>query len=984
MPKRPERTNLAARFFDILLPLSAAAALAGRGGTGGAQGHGTGGTGGPATGGAIGTGGGTGPGSGGATPSGQTVGNADYTVSYRSAVRVPGDGTVLGAQAFVNQINLLDPIVAIRCPVSNAGAFQTAADALGGITWTHPVTILKDQSLPPLYQGMVPPARGAVPQTNGAGASDTSSAPTITRPDLVGYQDGTAIYLSQRHGLLAVKTGGPTPVLSCALKLPGQPKYFFYQGNELVLLVNGLSAAESALLRFRVTGSGFDFIDSVMLDGQSVQDARLFDSTLVVYTSLQTTTPIGGTPGPNGTPSGGATDGSGTATGGAIAQPAGRGNVVNSTGVAVTAVKWDTALSVAWHEEFLNDPVTDPFAGQDPVAAARTMKPGDVIQTVRTFKPFISASDRYVVVSRDVSRTVFTGVQTQTYSYCSQSHQGTAHTVKTCSPTYEERPNPDYRPPQNTAGDYDCNGKTLLDCIQEAAPTVSQYIWVRTGQTCSTYTYYDWVCDKYTTDTVSYPTYASQSSTQFVVYRYDAGDFVKLDQQLYELADPGTTTGSVASLGFSGKPLEVAGSIDSKNDLQFQHGHFYVLTNQGQVLHTLLLVGNSIAKLGTQNEPRQRTGSSYASAHATLFSDDRMMISRAYYDYNNPMNIPSWSDVIMLDLTHPDFPVPVNQFVMPGSSDQLILANDGVLGPGTVAFTSGGVSRNLQKLTLFDRVNASEIGNVLLGTEFNASFASSWLGVSDDQRLRLEPVSQRLFLPYGGYLDTPKGTFNPQAHRLNITAVANRLLTPETTFDVVEDIVRTVSTSSAIGAGAALAFGDSSVYALTQTPGSWALTTIEEFATPIAVYRFGDRADLHARIDRIGSRCEISTFQGSLNAFKPTRLAKGPAIACPEAGYATAVGLSIVFGESGTGWQLSADGTSITALDAAAVAERLTHVKSDIYCALNANVTDGTPVPYLDAVPSVVTCFPFPGVATSGAGGTTGATPTPVAGPIRN
>lgn len=985
MANRRDMSTLAPRCCGLAFALGMAGALAGCGGgssatpgSGGASTQGTGGAVGSGTGGAPGTGG-----AAGAAPMGQPVDNTDYTVSYRSGVRVPGDGAVMAAQAFVNQVNLLDPIATIRCPVTNVAAFETAADALGGITWTHPVTILKDLSLPPLYQGLIPPARLAVPGVDNAGATD-SAAPTIVRPDLVGYQDSTAIYLSQRHGLLAVKTDGPTPVLSCALKLPGQPKYFFYQGNELVLLVNGLSVNEAALLRFRVTATGFDFVDSVMLDQQSIQDARLFDSTLVVYTSLVASAPLPDTSGGStDSPSTGASAGA-TATTGVAALPAGPGNVVTATGVAVTAVKWDTALTVAWHEEFMNDPVTQPFAGQDPVATAKTLTPGDVIQTIRTFKPFISASDRYVVVSRDVSRTVFTGTQTQTYSYCSASHQGAAHAMRTCMPTYEQRPNPDYRPPQTTAGDYDCNGKTLLDCIQEAAPTVSQYIWVRTGQTCSTYTYYDWVCDQYTTDTVTYPTYDTQSFTQFVVYRYDAGDFVKLDQQLYEMADPGATTGSVASLNFTGKPLEVTGSIDSKNDLQFQQGHFYVLTNQGQVLHTMLLVGNSIAKLGTQSEPRQRTGSSYSSDHATLFSDNRMMISRAYYDYNNPMNIPTWSDVIMLDLTQPDFPTPVNQFVMPGSSDQLILAPDGVLGPGTVAFTSGGVARNLQKLTLFDRSDASEIGNLLLGTEFNATFAMSWLGVSDDQRIRLDPDNQRLFLPYGGYLNSPQGSFNPQAHRLNITAVANRLLTPETTFDVVEDIVRTVSTNSTAGSGAALAFGDSSVYALAQTPGAWALTTIEEFATPIAVYRLSDAGDLHARVDRIGSRCTISTFQGSLNAFKSTPLATGPQIACPEGGLPSAIGLAVVFSESSTGWQVSADGTSITTLDAAAVAERLSHIKSNIYCALNANVTDGTPVPYLDAVPPSVTCFPYPVATTNGAGGATGTTPTSVGGPTRN
>ncbi|HEY2729802.1 MAG TPA: hypothetical protein VGK52_07660 [Polyangia bacterium] len=895
-----------------------------------------------------------------------------YTVSYRSLVRVPGDGVVMKEQAFVDQVSRLDPIAAKRCPVSNAASFQTAADALGGITWTHPIAILKDQSLPPLYQGRLPPPSLAIP---GASASEgASAAPTIVRPDLVGYQDSTAIFLSQRHGLLAVKTDGAAPALSCALKLPGQPKYFFYRGNELVLLVNGLSVSEAALLRFRVTPTGFDFVDAIMLDQQSIQDARLFDSTLVVYTSLLTPVPPMTTPpaGAGAGAGGGSSSGAGSSA--AVAVPAGGQGYNPSTGVAVTAVKWDAALAVAWHEEFLNDPAgNDPFAGQDPVMAAAKLAVGDVISTTKTFKPFISASDRYVVVSRDVTRTVFTGTLTQSYSYCATSHEGPARSVQSCAPKYEQRANPDYRAPQSTSGDYSCNGKTLLDCIQEAAPTVSKYIYVRVGESCSTYTYHDYICDKYTTNTVAYPTYSQEPSTQFVVYRYDAGDFVKLDEQLYNLADPGPGAVNVPSLTFSGAPLEVAGSIDQKGDLQFQNGQFYVLTNQGEQLHTLLLIGNSIAKLGTQAEPRQRSAlSSYSGAHSTLFSADRMMISRAYYDPASPMNIPNWSDVIMLDLTTPAFPKPLNQFVMPGSSDQLILAADGVVGPGTVAFTSGGVARNLQKLTLFNRDDASELGNLLLGTEFNADFVSSWLGVTDDQRIRLDADNQRLFLPYAGTHHAPQDSFNPTAHRLNITAIANRLLTSEVTFDVAEDIVRTVSTSSAPNAGSALAFGDSSVYAINQTPGSWALDVVDEFATPIAVYRVSDQGDLHARIDRLGARCQISTFAGSLNAFKPDHVGRGPELPCDEGSLPTAIGLAVVFADASTGWQLSADGAVITALDAAAVKERLTHIRSDEYCALDARVEDGTPVPYLDTAPPSIVCFPFP---TAGGGGVTGVSP---------
>jgi hypothetical protein len=879
----------------------------------------------------------------------------DYTVSYRSLVRVPNNGVVMTEQAFADQVSRLDPIAAKRCPVSNDTAFQVAADALGGITWTHPVAILKDQSFPPLYRGRLPPPRPPVPTLDSAGAS--AGTPTIVRPDLVGYQESTAIFLSQRHGLLAVKTDGPSPILSCALKLPGQAKYFFYKGNELVLLVNGLSVREAALLRFRLSQTGFDFVDAVMLDAQSIQDARLFDSTLVVYSNLLTPiTPDATAPPPAG----------GGAGAGAAAPAPGSPSAWNaSTGVAVTAIKWDAALSVTWHEEFLNDPANvDPFAGKDPVSAASQLAIGEVVSTTRSFKPFISASDRYVVLSRDVNRTRFAGTLTQSYSYCAASHEGPARSVRFCAPTYQQRPNPDYRPPQSTGGDYACNGKTLLACIQEAAPTVSRYIYVRVGETCSTSTYHDYICDRYETNTVSYPTFSYQQSTQFVVYRYDAGDFVKLDEQIYEMADPGAGAVNVPSLTFSGKPLEVAGSIDSKGDLQFQHGHFYVLTNQGQQLHTLLLIGNSIAKLGTQAAERQRGGSSYSGAHSTLFSDDRMMISRAYYEYLNP--IPTWSDVIMLDLTAPSFPKAMNQFVMPGASDQLILATDGVLGPGTVAFTSGGVARNLQKLTLFNHDDASEIGNLLLGTEFNADLVSSWLGVPDDQRIRLDDGTQRLFLPYSGYHHAPQDVFNPIAHRLNISAAANQVLTSEVTFDLAEDIIRTVSTSSAPGAERALAFGDSSVYAVNQTPGAWSLDVIEEFATPIGVYRISDQDDVHARIDRIGARCQVSTFAGSRNAFSPDHLAVGPQIPCTEWSQPTAIGLAVVFANSNTGWHISPDGLVITALDAAAVKERLTHVRSDQYCALDGTVEDGTPVPFLDVAPSSIVCFPPPSAAASG------------------
>ena len=877
---------------------------------------------------------------------------AAYTLSYRSQVRVPASGAILSYDDFAAQVSRLDPLAAMRCPVSNDAEFQTAVNALGGINWTHPVDILKDLSQPPLYRGHLPPPFN-YPATAGAADSGRSASPTIVRPDLIGYQDSTAIFLSQRHGLLAVNTAGDKPVLSCALKLPGQPKYFFYQGNEIVLLVNGTtsgsSAYEAALLRFSVSATGFAFLDAVMLDNQQIQDARLFDSTLVIYATLYSppasanadggvvVVPVTGTPGSASTVG------------------------VTTTGVKVTVVKWGAQLSLSWQEELLDDHVaSDPLAGKDLATAVQQLTAGQVVATYKSYKPFISASDRYFVVSRNVSKTVFTGTQSQTYSYCTAYHPGPDHSVTYCYPNYEQRPNPDYKDPQSTKGDYPCNGKSLLDCIQEAAPLVSKYIYVRVGETCNTYTYHDYVCDRTESRTVSYPMYRTDQSTQFVVWRYDNGDFVKLDQQLFQMASPGTTTGSVPSLTFTGAPLEVSGTIDSKGDLQFQQGHFYVLTNQGQVLHTLLIAGNSIAELGAQNTPRQGGAYSYSGSHSTLFSDTRMMVSRAYYDSSAPKGITNWSDVIMMDMSAPSFPSQLNHFVMPGSSVQLILASAGILGPGTVNFTYSNVVRNLEKITLFSQDNANELDNVLLGTEFNADFTQTWFDSTDDQRIRLDWDSQRMFMPYAGYLNSPQTSFNPAAHRLNITAVGvGTGLDSEMTFDLIEDIVRTVSIDSSPTAGRALAFGDSSIYAINQGSQGWSRDVLEEFATPFAVYRINDTGDIHARIDRIGARCRISTFSGSLKAFAPTRLATGPDIACPESGSPMAIGLDVVFSGSSTGWQLSQDGKTITTMTADQVKEALTHVRNDVYCALDGSKDDGTPVPYLDAVPASVWCFPM-------------------------
>jgi hypothetical protein len=50
----------------------------------------------------------------------------------------------------------------------------------------------------------------------------------------------------------------------------------------------------------------------------------------------------------------------------------------------------------------------------------------------------------------------------------------------------------------------------------------------------------------------------------------------------------------------------------------------------------------------------------------------------------------------------------------------------------------------------------------------------------------------------------------------------------EMTFDLAEDIVRTVSLASSPTAGRALAFGDSSIYAISQDTQGWSLDVLED------------------------------------------------------------------------------------------------------------------------------------------------------------
>ena len=729
-------------------------------------------------------------------------------------------------------------------------------------------------------------------------------------------QNGVAIFLSKQHGLVAVdaRTGAPKP--GCSMKLPGQPKNFLFKGNELVVVVNGINGFNrSALLRYSFDGASFTFKDAIKLDDQTIEDARLFDSTIVAYTSFSKhTDPVATTPTPQ------------YGNAGEAASPAYGGYYqgADHLGTKVIVAKWDDALAIDFQDSLLDDK-SDPMQGLDPNAK---YTPGQLVYEQKTFKTFVTASDRYLVVPRDVVQSRFNRYDTYSYPVCT-SYNPHGYQYESCNTQYEQKPNPDYKAPDPATGDYSCNGQKLEDCIKQAAPVVSQYVYVPVKTTCEMV--WEPVCQKTETRTVTYPVFDTTRATEMTMYRFENDSFTKLDAKLAKMVQ------KTDALSFEINPLSVPGSIANRNQIQFQNGQLYVFADQA--LQTMGVAGNSISYLN-----RLDTTASTEQNPAIAFSNNRAMISArgtSGYDYDK-------SNVQMFDLSSPAIPKLLTSFTMPGSTSQLLLAKDGILGPGQVSFQNAQVYRSVEKLTLFSAGNGQEQDNLLLGTEYDA-FDSSWFDANDDQRIRLGSDGAHLFLPYSGrhHADSTE----PTAHRLNISRIDAGKLVSERSFDVNDEIIRTAALDDA----RSLVFGDTATYLVDKTAGDWALSILRETFVPFATYRLNDQ-DLHAQLARVGTKCRVTTHQGNADIFGEASLGTID-IPCGENDYPIGFGSNVLFSSTQTGASISADGKTITALSPAEVAALLAQIPKT-YCYIDGG--KGQPVPYLDSVPAQILCAPIP------------------------
>lgn len=858
---------------------------------------------------------------------------AAFTVSYRNQVRLPWDGSALTADRFAQQLASKDPVGPVRCGAESSQAYRDITDFLGGIAWTHPMAIVKDASLPPLYTGKMDFSErfnGAVPSASDA---SSASAPNIERPDLVGVRNGIAVFLSKLHGLIAVDARSAAATPSCSMKLPGSPMNFFFKGDELVVVVNALGGFNrSALLRYSFKDGKFAFVDAVRLPDQNIVDARLFDSTLVLYTNwTKDREPI-----PLAEPNVGSGPTSGMYYGGGVsslpmgdmggASPYYGGG--DRLGAKVIVVQWDDALAVDWEDALLDDPKKqDPMEGMDPKTP---LSPGQVVSTWKGWAGFVAASDRYLAIPRSVSRSKFSRYETYNYQVCT-NYNAQHHQVQQCTVEYKKQANPDYKAPDPATGDYSCNGKKLQDCITEAAPVVSQYVYVPVGQTCSMV----WVgqCEKYEPRSETYPVFDTDQTTELTIYKFADGSFTKFDNTLSTLVQ------KPDAITFTQSPLEVRGSVSTRNQIQFQNGQLYVFADSA--LQTMAVAGNSVSYVN-----RLDISANTNNTPAVVFSKDRAMISSYAYESGSTQQ----SQVAMLDLSEPALPKPLTSFTMPGQTTQLMLASGGILGPGQVSFSNAQVQRSLQKVTLFSNADGNELDNLLLGTEYD-TFESSWFAQQDDQRIRLGDSGTRLFLPYSGQHHADQ--YAPTAHRLNISRIENNRLVSERSFEVSDDIIRT----AAVDDVHSLVFGDSAAYMVDHSSGDWAISTIREMFVPFATYRVSD-SGLIARIDRVGSKCRVSTYAKDADIFTDAHLGQAD-VSCGEYTLPTGFASSVLWSATQTGVSISADGKSITVMSQADVAASLAKIPQEQYCYVDNGTAPSTSIQsidYLDAVPASIAC----------------------------
>ncbi len=738
----------------------------------------------------------------------------ENTVSRRSLVEVPAASDVLAAEAIKEQLTRYDPGNLLRCEVEQDEAYQAVIDQLGGVSWGYNVRVLDDQSRPMFRRGYHHgyPDAGAMPMP--------SEAVEIEEADIVGISASDALFHSTSHGLFMVDLTGQAPVFKCATKLPGRvEKFFFYQEHLVVMVGNQRWGKErqSFLLHFKVADRELRFLEAVELGNVSILDTRRFNDQLVIFTDLSiddAEDPAGSSGAPGG-----------------WMEPM-YSPQVNADHRTLRIFAIGDTLAETFQDTLIDTTQAEGYWTSHEVDPATPL--GTVINESTSYGSQLWASDHYFVVTQSITKTQLSGWETNHYNVCTQSHDVTT-TYTHCQTIYEEQPNPNYTPPDNSGGDRSCEGTTLADCLHQVSRASSKTIQVPVGKECEERTRTQWICDAWEQRSYTYPTFESTRFTTLFIYEYTDSGFIRLDSKVHEIVNQGLEQVSmddqVETLTTSDEAYDllIEGAVQT---LRFQGGFLYVIAAGALQVYSMgdssMVRTSSMALVNDQLE-------------TSLFTLDKIYLCDVGYNSN-------WTDrstLKVVDLTNPAFPRQVStSHQLPGGHSKILPTSRGILTIGSVQNFTQEIS-SVIKLGLFTDPFAEELAYLIIGTDL----IRTNLGV--DKSLYFDSAEERLFLPYSGYAEEHAGYL----YRIGVSHLEADSIKSEGALEVPEQILRLRPLPGSEQQGL-LSFAESSIAWLVQEQGQWKKEPVLEYFTPVALYRFSDDDDW-VEVLKLGNQCML-------------------------------------------------------------------------------------------------------------------------------
>ncbi|MFK7828051.1 MAG: beta-propeller domain-containing protein [Oligoflexales bacterium] len=709
-----------------------------------------------------------------------------------------------------------DPIGFTQCgDYGSSEKFTDLSEKLGGFSYNYrlrsetnfrnPIFVkefLKDQ----IYRNGAERAAPSVLESESVDdAASDEFAVEIKRADLIGRFGDRVLYLSKVYGLFFVKLEESGPKLSCYLLQPGEAKNFYIHNGMVVLLINGFHPKNnSAIIRYKIEDSGLSYMDHHILGLQKIIDSRLFNDSLAVFSSLKEEVP--------------------TEPNESIAREAPIADVAISPYYAVSN---NTMLTVLDLKENLDLKFEDVFLDQDVLLEEPLAKGEESIGKVDwrslTYNQFISASDKYLVLSRTVNQRKITGIQNSSYSYwqCTDYQpQWRKYTYNHCRSVWEEIPNPDYDPNFSCA-----DAANFFSCLLENEGKFIEATTVYKGKECKEHEYWRGKClaREQITNNVQSFTYEWETSSEMIIYRFTPEGFTRI-------GDPA-----------SEDVLKVDGYAKEHKSFYFKNDHFYVVTttnendgfwgnrNNETALHTYAVGQSTLVKthrlggLGLGERLR-----------AVLFEDQALYLV-TYRDVD---------PLYAIDLSVPHTPILASELKIPGFSTQLILHNNKLIGIGRGDKNGQDGRTTHVKLSLFDVGNLEQISeedSTLLGSESDNSYNNV---ERDDQLFHFQSSESRLFIPYKttNYDENGKiyaneyvcrNTRYHQQNRISISSFIGNQISLDADFEVPVDIKRQIATD----VNSALAFGETAVYSMKKEDQSWSINKVREEFTLESIYR---------------------------------------------------------------------------------------------------------------------------------------------------